>query len=813
VSYLSTSRFRVEPVPPSDVEVLRARLRPEFLTDAGWLADELILFPPDRHPLLGRAKCAVVDCAASVRNLDRGLCSACRERFKGSGLDLAAFVRVRSGKRNRGERFCRVGDCGRPAHQRSGLCTGHQYRFQKHGAATVESWIATAKPEGLPSFGGCRVLSCPRVAAAANLLCLAHGQRWSELRRSGSLPDFEEWLRGQEPADTGRMVVLKGLPDDVIVEILVGLQWRCDDHTKTSMGVLRAMVRLARQRQVQSLSELLGARLSWQKEDLAALVRAMTMAVRRSLTSPELEQRRDRWDLALFGGRGRIDFTVIAQPWLREAAKHWVLEDLPLHRGRQAPATAKHTVRAIGHLSWSLQHGRTDHGLVLPQLGRADIVGFTNRLAYMERTQKISTGVRYVVCVQVRKFLTDIRAFGLTRPGQPLAGLPEDFAVRPGDIPSHPDRRGVSRDLPASVLRTITEHLPLLEKHAGVEVRRIVEILIDTGRRPEEVCQLPWDCLRTSADGKQVLIYTDSKNNRPNQRLPLSDETAQLIRGYRDDVSRRFPRTPIGQLALFPRRLRNPAGTVHVAPHRVSCAHRQFISVIADQLRDEAGQPFPPSAVVPYAYRHSFAQRHADHGSPPDVLRDLMGHTSMRMTLAYYRVTEKRVRRAVDQVALHQYDAQGRRVFAEIAGLVTDEHARIRVGQVAVPFGICTEPTNVKAGGQACPYKFTCLGCGHFRSDASYLPELKSYLQQLLADRERILAATDIQDWARAQAAPSSEEISRLRQLIRRVEDELDQLTPDDQHRIRDAISVIRNARQTVSLGMPSIRSTARQTP
>ena len=118
MGYLSTSRFRVEPVPPSDVEVLRARLRPEFLTEVGWLADELILLPPDRHPLLGRAKCAVVDCAASVRTLDRGLCSACRERFKGSGLDLAAFVRVRSGKRNRGERFCRVGDCGRPAHQR-----------------------------------------------------------------------------------------------------------------------------------------------------------------------------------------------------------------------------------------------------------------------------------------------------------------------------------------------------------------------------------------------------------------------------------------------------------------------------------------------------------------------------------------------------------------------------------------------------------------------------------------------------------------------------------------------------------------------
>jgi hypothetical protein len=291
------------------------------------------------------------------------------------------------------------------------LCSGHQYRFQKHGAATVESWIATAKPEGLPSFGGCRVPSCPRVAAAANLLCLAHCQRWSELRRSGSPPEFEEWLRGQEPADTGRMVVLKGLPDQVIVEILVGLQWRCDDHTKTSMGVLRAMVRLARQRQVQSLFELLGARLSWQKEDLAALVRAMTRAVRRSLSSPELEQRRDRWDLGL-GGRGRI--TVIAQPWLREAAKHWVLEDLPLHRGRQATATAK--------------HGAGDRAPVLvaaawPDRSRsgAAAAGPGHRRVHQPArlsggTRKISTGTRYVVCVQVRKFLHDIRAFGLTRP-------------------------------------------------------------------------------------------------------------------------------------------------------------------------------------------------------------------------------------------------------------------------------------------------------------------------------------------------------------------------------------------------------------
>jgi hypothetical protein len=103
------------------------------------------------------------------------------------------------------------------------------------------------------------------------------------------------------------------------------------------------------------------------------------------------------------------------------------------------------------------------------------------------------------------------------------------------------------------------------------------------------------------------------------------------------------------------------------------------------------------------------------------VLRDLLGHDSIQTTLGYYRVTEKRVRAAVDRVSAHQFDGQGRRVMLGIRSLLADEHARMRVGQVAVPFGICTEPSNVKAGGHACPYKFTCLGCGHFRSDPSYL--------------------------------------------------------------------------------------------
>ncbi|MFC5957493.1 transposase [Streptomyces pratens] len=122
------------------------------------------------------------------------------------------------------------------------------------------------------------------------------------------------------------------------------------------------------------------------------------------------------------------------------------------------------------------------------------------------------------------------------------------------------------------------------------------------------------------------------------------------------------------------------------------------------------------------------------------------------------------------------------------------------------------EPSNVKAGGHACPFRFRCLGCGHFRTDASYLPELKDYLATLLRDRERVLATGELDSWARAEAAPSETEIGKLRQLIHRVEDSMDELTDEDREQIKEAATALRRTRQVVDLGMPVIGSFVDQT-
>ncbi|MEV6598821.1 site-specific integrase [Actinoplanes sp. NPDC051346] len=789
-----------------EVARLRSLLRAPFLLEAGWDPQTGVLAPPRQHRLLGLAQCQVVDCAGAVHQPNGALCRVCLDRYRDAGRpELSQFTATVSGKRNEAERPCRVG-CQRPARTREHLCNTHYRNRQRFAQLTLQQWLARPQIRPLPSWGSCRVTGCPRLSSQRDGLCPPHLDRW--LRHQRQHPDARlgAWICAGEPILGGHTVTLAGLPERFQVELLLAVQLRCDAGVKTRPTKLRRIVADAKTRRAGSIAELLAkSRRASRFDDVQATLRAMDRELRRALSTPERERPSDVWDLRVWGLRGTLDFTALTQRWLREAAKTWAMEDLPLHRGVQAGATARATLAALDRLSQTLRHSRDDAGEDPRVLSRRDVVAWLNRLAHQQHTGTLSEKNRVGVVRRVRRFLDDIRGLGVTGLGEPAEGLPADVMVRAADVPREPDS-GRCRDLPPTVLQTLCEHLHLLQERSGINDRRTVELLIDTGRRPAEICRLPWDCLDRDADGNPVLVYTDFKNNRLGLRLPIAEATAQLIVDQKTLVQELFPHTPVGQLVLFPRDKANPDGTKPALHDSFAEAHRHWIDTLADKLIDRDGRPVDHATITAYAYRHTYAQRHADQGVPPDVLRDLLGHKTMRTTAGYYRVTETRVRGAVDRVARHQFDGHGRRVFHSIAKLLTDEHARLRVGQVAVPFGTCTEPSNVKASGQACPYKFTCLGCGHFRSDASYLPELKSYLQQLLADQERLRAAHDLDDWARQQLMPRTEEITQLRALIRRVEVDLADLSPADREQITTAIAVIRTARQHVNLGMPAIR-------
>ena len=783
--------------PDHELSQLQRLLREQFLSEIGWNADTSVLSLPEGHPLLGRPICRAPGCDFTAYGALR-ICRGCRMRLTRHGLSTDEIDKIPPRNRDK-PGPCAVAGCQRSwASSKHRLCEAHRHQ-QRALVVSIEAFLTHPMLAALPDTGPCLVVACTRARQATRgTYCGAHEQRWRAERRRDPDADEQVWRLTVTPTKEPGKVSLRGLPPLVIAQVLYGVQERIKSGRKLDDFQLTALCNELRRQRVASIAD---ADTTGLNAAYRGMINSFAVYLRRGLLNPETERTKDIWDLAAFGYRGRLRFTGISQPWLRDAAKRWALDDLPQRRGKRVGHLVSHHVGCLERLSESLRM-RSDRGEAPSMLGRADIDNFLNRMTYLESTGALTRDARIRTCQQTKTMLSRIRALGLTRQGEPAAGLSQEFVLQTSDMPRRPDREP-GRDLPPEILRQICEHLPQLEALAGPEIRAAVEILIDTGRRPDEVCSLAWDCLDRDADGKPVLIYDNDKADRPGRRLPIPEATAEVITRQKQRVRVRYPDTPVGELALLPARTINQGGRRPLSASRLSHRHREWIDAIPE-LRTADGTPFDTTRLVAYCYRHTYAQRHADSGVPPDVLRELMNHRDLKATQGYYRVEETRRRDAVDRVSALQFDRHGNRIWRDVKALMDSEYARRAVGEVAVPYGVCSEPSNVKANGQSCPYRFRCLGCEHFRTDVSYLPDLQAHLDDLLRIRERLRAATDIDDWARADAMPSDTEITLVRQLIQRIKGDLEQLGDGERADIDQAVAAVRRHRVTL-LGMPRI--------
>jgi integrase len=419
----------------------------------------------------------------------------------------------------------------------------------------------------------------------------------------------------------------------VVAEILFGLQQRTRHGVKTHDTNLRAVCDDARSQRVSSLADLvIPARRGKTCEGVA---HTLVMHARRGASGPETEIAKDTWDMALFGHRGMLSFAAVTQQWLRETAKIWAAADLPRRRGRAGGDKTRHYIASLALLSQSLRQ-RPDRGEDPAALGRPDIEAFLARLAWQHSAGQVSELTRVLACRETRKLLTAARQLGATGPGGPAAGLSDQFAICRDDTPHGPEHGEPGRDLPAEIMQQVCGHLPSL---ASPHIRTASEILIDTGRRPEDVIALPLDCLSADADGSPVLVYDNLKANRIGRRLPVPVSTARSIREHQKRVRAQFPATPVSELRLLPTGRANRDGRRPLTVSGLSAAHREWVSSLPPLLLDD-GTEYDKDRVIPYAYRHSYAQRHADAGDPIDVLAELMDHRNLNVTRRYYNYRE-----------------------------------------------------------------------------------------------------------------------------------------------------------------------------
>jgi integrase len=487
---------------------------------------------------------------------------------------------------------------------------------------------------------------------------------------------------------------------------------------------------------------------------------------------------------------GVADLTTITQPWLRLLLRRWVEAERPVNDrfGR--------TLRAVELTSGALIT-RTGGGLDPAVLGYADMTVVVDafRTAHRLDGQPYAAKSRRTILGALFALLDFGRKAGL------LDEVPGSFAPHSShSIPDEdPNEEEIGSAIPEHVIAQLDANVGSIGQAVGsygalnssqvlTMFQTVYVLLRDTGRRPNEVASLRRDCLEI--DGGEIsLIWDNDKGKRLRRRLPITEDTAEAVRHWQA-LRERIAAPPRSHDYLFPAKS-DAAGKPHLATGYITMAIRGWVDALPELHSDVIGPgarllAFERSRVFPYAFRHSYAQPHADAGTPVDVLKELMDHVSVETTMGYYTVSLKRKQRAVKTLAAQAVDRTGRPApFG--SGLAYQRSS------VAVPFGGCTELSNIKAGGKACPIRFQCAGCPFYRPDPSYLPAIEQQINDLRSDRETA-EAMEAADYVITNL---TDQVHAYSDVAAKMRKNLAELPADERAEIEEASAIMRKARAT----------------
>lgn len=491
-----------------------------------------------------------------------------------------------------------------------------------------------------------------------------------------------------------------------------------------------------------------------------------------------------------------VDFTPITQRWLREATKHWVRTLRP--DSNQLNRTVQVCTLASQTLARQPGGGHEPRDLTFADM---TVVFQAVKDARREDGERYDSHYRRGLWARFHQVLD------LGRSSDLLAALPGTFHRDSSHtiVNEEVNEDQIGKAIPETVIAQLDTHLDLLgtdstygrawsNTDTTALFRIVYQVLRDTGRRPGEVMSLAVDCLEID-NGEYALIYDNHKKHRLRRRLPITADTATAIQHwqhYRTGLN--LPASTVGW--LFPA-CNESCGPGHLPTNRFGKALDKWVAAIPVLHSDLPGPdgtplPFNRSLIYPYAFRHSYAQRHADAGVAVEILQELMDHKDLTVTQSYYTVSLKRKREAITIMSRYVHDRTG----ASCPG--SGSATRYGLTSVAVPFGNCIEPSNVKAGGKQCPIRFQCAGCGFYRPDPSYLPAIEEHINALKADQETA-AAMDVDEFVVRNLADQATAFTQVADAMR---DKLQSLPDAERTDVEQASAILRKMRASHDVGL-----------
>ena len=236
----------------------------------------------------------------------------------------------------------------------------------------------------------------------------------------------------------------------------------------------------------------------------------------------------DHWDAGRLGiparrGRGTARFDGISQPWLRNPVKRW-------SRFRLATGCAFATIDA-GALALT----RFSRFLVTRHPQAADASAITRPVLedYLSwlLTQGYAASTRALSLSMIRVLFDACHRHGW------LPGLAASATIYVEELPFHHDQ--IARFIPEFVMAQL-ESGQALAKIPHATTRHLVIVLIETGLRGEDACNLPFNPVLTDSSGWPCLRF-EAVKVRAEQLIPLSAKAAAAIGAQQDYVRQRWP--------------------------------------------------------------------------------------------------------------------------------------------------------------------------------------------------------------------------------------------------------------------------------
>lgn len=676
---------------PGGLDRLAAAVRPEFRA-------EVLIFPA-ADPVFGGGACRVPGCRRAARG--HGLCQGHHLRWAKQGRpDLEAFAAATGAgwERQRPNGQCQVPGCGYGV-ARQGLCQLHAQRWQRAGRPNLSAWLVSPPPVKAPPAGAtCQIECCALWPQAQLPFCHAHAATWRVNGRPG-IEAFAASFAEREVTED-ETIRLGALGPRLRLEVQYALQCRAGDRaTKTLPSVVMRLVRFLA---ATGAASLLDHGEQWWRAEFAQRTgndtnsRSLLLYARRKVDDLftaggwDAEFPRDVWQLRRLGysGNQRLDFTVIAQPWLRDLVKRWL-------RWRLATGVhlevARRGLRSAARLAgFADRAGVTSLDGIDRPLIEAYLADLHAELAGRQRHNDHIGQLNAFFCA-VRQHRWD-------------DALPASALIFPDDYPKRTER--LPRALAEHVMAQV-EDPRNLSRWCNPAYQLVTLILIRAGLRITDALRLEHDCVVTDAAGAPYLRYVNHKMKRQ-ALVPIDEQLRELISDQQGSATGAMPEPAW----LFPRPTKNPDGSAPISSSTYRLALYRWLQRC--DVRDERGRPVH---FTPHQWRHTLGTRLINRDVPQEVIRRILDHDSAQMTGHYARLHDSTVRRHWE--AARKVDITGRTVSLDPDGpLAEAAWASQRLGRAtqALPNGYCALPAQ-----RTCPHANACLTCPMFLTTAEFL--------------------------------------------------------------------------------------------